>query len=52
MDVKAHHGTAIAVIRQAVELARTAISATAVGKFMRPDGPIGHGVPPDFSKSR
>ena len=46
MDLEPDHGAAMAISRQAIELAGTAIRAIAIGKLMRPDGPIGHGIPP------
>jgi hypothetical protein len=42
VNLKSDHGAAMAISGQAVELARTAIGAIAVGKFVRPDNPIGH----------
>ena len=44
VDLDADDGPAIAVCRQAVELARAAIGAIAVGEFPRPDRPldVGH----------
>jgi hypothetical protein len=48
VDLHANHGRAIAVGRQGVELARTTISAIAVGKFATVNGPFGfaHGKLP------
>src|SRR5258705_13629698 len=41
INLKSDHRPAVAVCRQAVELAWTSVGAVAVGKFERPDRPTG-----------